>query len=62
MRQNSQIGIPFPTIQAIRPVFYNPSYSYNVFAKRMLKTGNAVELARFFKANLNLVVSEVEAT
>ena len=59
MRQNSHIGNPFPTIQAIRPVFNNPSYSYNVFAKRMLKTGNAVELAGFFNANLNPVVANV---
>ena len=59
MRQNSHIGIPIPTIQAIRPVFNNPSYCYNVFAKRMLKTGNAVELAGFFNANLNPVVADV---
>ena len=54
--------IPFPTIQAIRPVFNNPSYSYKVFAKCMLKTWNDVELARSLKAILNPVVANVEAT
>ena len=40
----------------------NPNYSSRVCAKCALKIRNASELARFLKAELNLVVTNVEET
>ena len=57
-----QIGLTFIWRSGTSDPVSNPSYTSRVCAKCALKIWNAVELARFLKANLNPVVADVEAT